>query len=377
MLGARRIVWKFVLRGRLPMVDTPLPAAHARTRWRIPWLNVLGVVAIVFAATALVVKNVPHAGSNQILNVSYDPTRELYAAIDKAFIPQYRTQTGVTLDIKESHGGSGRQLRSVLDGSQKANVVSLALISDVQTLSKRGLIAPDWRQRLPNNSVPYTSTIVFVVRKGNPKGIRDWPDLVHAGVSVVTPNPRSSGNGQLSVLAAWGSVTTRGGSPAQASAYVKSLLQHVAVSDAGARSAGDSFTLAKVGDVQLSWENEALREVAANKDELQLVYPPVSILAEPAVAWVDANVTEPKTATYAKAYLEYLFTDAGQEQAAQFGYRPFKAEILAKHSDRLPPLALFPIGEIAKDWNDAREQFFGTNGILDTISAPPGAASGT
>lgn len=344
---------------------------------RISWLNVLGVVVLVFAATALVVKNIPHAGSNQILNVSYDPTRELYAAIDKAFVPLYRAQAGVTLDIKESHGGSGRQLRSVLDGSQKASVVSLALISDVQTLSKRGLIAADWRKRLPNNSVPYTSTVVFVIRKGNPKGIHDWPDLVKDGVSVVTPNPRSSGNGQLSVLAAWGSVTTRGGTPAQARAYVKALLSHVAVSDAGARSAGDSFTLSKIGDVQLSWENEALREVAANKDELELVYPPVSILAEPAVAWVDANVTDPKTATYAKAYLEYLFTDAAQEQAAQFGYRPFKPAILAKHSDRLPPLALFGIGEIAKDWSDAREQFFGTNGILDTISAPSAAPSGT
>ncbi|OBI51800.1 sulfate transporter subunit [Mycobacterium sp. E796] len=341
------------------------------------WLNVVGVVALVLAATAIVVKNAPGAGTNQILNVSYDPTRELYAAIDKAFIPQYRAHTGISLDIKESHGGSGRQLRSVLDGSQKASVVSLALISDVETLSKRGLVAPDWQRRLPHNSVPYTSTIVFVVRKGNPKAIHDWPDLTKGDVSVVTPNPRSSGNGQLSVLAAWGSVTTRGGSHAQATDYVRSLLRHVAVSDAGARGAGDSFTLAKIGDVQLTWENEALREVAANKDELQLVYPPVSILAEPAVAWVDANVSDPKTATYAKAYLDYLFTDAAQEQVAQYGYRPFKPEILAKHADRLPPLALFPITAIAKDWSDAREQFFGINGILDTISAPPGAASAT
>jgi sulfate transport system substrate-binding protein len=344
---------------------------------RISWLNVIGVVAIVAAATAIVVKNAPATGSNQILNVSYDPTRELYAAIDKAFIPQYREHVGITLDIKESHGGSGRQLRSVLDGTQKASVVSLALISDIQTLSKRGLIASNWQQRLPNGSVPYTSTIVFVVRRGNPKAIHDWPDLINRDVSVVTPNPRTSGNGQLSVLAAWGSVTTRGGSQAQATAYVKALLQHVAVSDAGARSASDSFTLARIGDVQLTWENEALREVAANKDELELVYPPVSILAEPAVAWVDANVTDPKTATYAKAYLNYLFTDAAQEQVAQYGYRPFKAEILAKHSDRLPPLSLFPISAIAKDWSDAREQFFGTNGILDTISAPPEAVSGT
>lgn len=348
-----------------------------RPRLRIGWLNVVGVVALVLAATAIVVKNAPGAGTNQILNVSYDPTRELYAAIDKAFIPQYRAHTGISLDIKESHGGSGRQLRSVLDGSQKGSVVSLALISDVETLSKRGLVAPDWQRRLPHNSVPYTSTIVFVVRKGNPKAIHDWPDLIKGDVSVVTPNPRSSGNGQLSVLAAWGSVTTRGGSHAQATDYLRSLLRHVAVSDAGARGAGDSFTLAKIGDVQLTWENEALREVAANKDELQLVYPPVSILAEPAVAWVDANVTDPKTATYAKAYLDYLFTDAAQEQVAQYGYRPFKPEILAKHADRLPPLALFPITAIAKDWSDAREQFFGINGILDTISAPPGAASAT
>jgi sulfate transport system substrate-binding protein len=342
----------------------------------VSWLNVLGVVAVVAAATAVMIKNIPSEGSNQILNVSYDPTRELYAAIDESFIPEYRAHNGVSLDIKESHGGSGRQLRSVLDGTQKATVVSLALISDVETLSKRGLIAPDWQRRLPNNSVPYTSTIVFVVRRGNPKAIHDWPDLINRDVSVVSPNPRTSGNGQLSVLAAWGSVTTRGGTPGQALGYVKALLQHVPVSDAGARSAGDSFTLAKVGDVQLSWEDEALREVKANKDELEIVYPPVSILAEPAVAWVDANVKDSKAATYAKDYLGYLFTDAAQEQIARYGFRPFKPEILAKHSDRLPPLTLFPISAIAKDWSDAREQFFGTNGILDAISAPPGAASG-
>ncbi|BBZ42487.1 sulfate ABC transporter substrate-binding protein [Mycobacterium conspicuum] len=358
------------------MVETPPLDERARARRRVPWLNVLGVVAVVLAAAALAVKNVPdalpNAKANRILNVSYDPTRELFAALDKAFIPQYRARSGVTLDIEESHGGSGRQLKSVLDGSQKASVVSLALISDIQTLSKRGLIASGWQRRLPNNSVPYTSTVVFVVRKGNPKGIHDWPDLIKSDVAVVTPNPRSSGNGQLSVLAAWGSVTTRGGSQAQAAAYVRTLLHHVAVSDAGARSAGDNFTLAKVGDVQLAWENEALREVAANKDELELVYPPVSILAEPAVAWVDANLTDPKTATYAKAYLNYLFTDAAQEQVAQFGYRPCNPAILAKHTDRLPPLTLFPITAIAKDWSDAREQFFGTNGILDTLSAALG-----
>jgi len=339
-------------------------------RLRIPWLNVIGVVAVVFAATAVVVKNSPDQRSDQILNVSYDPTRELYSTLDKAFITQYRAQTGISVNVKQSHGGSGRQTRDVIDGAQKADVVSLALISDIDALRKRGLVASDWQRRLPNNSVPYTSTIVFVVRKGNPKAIHDWPDLINSGVAVVSPNPRTSGNGQLSVLAGWGSVTTRGGSPAQAADYVRTLLRHVVVSDAGARGASTSFAVEKIGDVQLAWENEALREVAANKDELEIVRPPVSILAEPAVAWVDANVRDPKTAAYSKAYLEYLFTDAAQEVIAQSGYRPIKPDILARHADRLPALVLFPVTAIAAGWTDAREKFFGDNGILDTLSAP-------
>ena len=356
------------------MVEAHPSARRSRPRLRISLPNVVGVVAIVVAATAIVVKNLPDERSNQLLNVSYDPTRELYVALDRAFITQYRSQTGVNLDIKQSHGGSGRQTSSVVDGSQKADVVSLALISDIDTLRKRGLVAANWQTRLPNNSVPYTSTIVFVVRKGNPKAIHDWPDLINGDVGVVTPNPHSSGNGQLSVLAAWGSVTTRGGSQDQAAAYVRALLQHVAVSDAGARGASTSFTVQKIGDVQLTWENEAQREVAAGKNELEIVYPPVSIRAEPAVAWVDANVTDQKTASYTKAYLNYLFTDAAQELIAQYGYRPIKPAILAKYGDRLPTLALFPITAIANDWSDARQKFFGDNGILDTLTAPPHVA---
>ncbi len=309
--------------------------------------------------------------SNQLLNVSYDPTRELYAALDPAFVAQFRKETGISLEIKQSHGGSGRQARSVVDGTQRADVVSLALISDIDVLRKRGLIAGDWQQRLPNNSVPYTSTIVFLVRKGNPKAIHDWPDLINPDVAVVTPNPRTSGNGQLSVLAAWGSVTTRGGSPAQAADYLRALLHHVDVSDTGARGATTSFATQKIGDVQLAWENEALREVAANSGEFEIVYPPVSIRAEPAVAWVDANVTDPKVASDAKAYLGYLFTDAAQELMAQHGYRPFKPEILAKYANRLPALTLFPVTAIASDWSNAREKFFGDNGILDTITETP------
>jgi sulfate transport system substrate-binding protein len=359
------------------MADTP---ERPSKRWKlgsgVPWLSVVGVVAIVLAGLLITVKNLPDDAPNQLLNVSYDPTREVYAALDKAFVEQQRRQTGTALDVKQSHGGSGRQARSVVDGTQQANVVSLALISDVDTLSKRGLIAPDWQKRLPNNSVPYTSTIVFVVRKGNAKGIHDWPDLVKDRVAVVTPDPRTSGNGQLSFLAAWGSVTTRGGTPAQALDYLKSLYRHVAVFDAGARSSSASFATQQLGDVHLTWENEGLREVADSKGELELVYPPVSINAEPAVAWVDANDKDPKAAANAKAYLEYLFTDPAQELFAQYGYRPVNPAILAKHADRLPNIGLFPISAIAKDWDDAKDRFFGDNGIYDLVWASAPAVPG-
>jgi sulfate transport system substrate-binding protein len=354
------------------MAELPQAAASRRElSFRVPWLNIVGIVAIVLAATLITVKNLNgHASPNQILNVSYDPTRELYATLDKAFVEQFRRQTGTTLDIKQSHGGSGRQVSDVIDGKQRANVVSLALVSDVDALRKRGLIAPDWQKRLPNDSVPYTSTIVFVVHRGNPKAIHDWPDLIKDGVSVVSPNPRTSGNGKLSVLGAWGSVTTRGGSDAQAFNFVKALTGHVAVADTGARGAAISFAVEKIGDVHLTWENEALREVAENRDELEIVYPPTSIRAEPAVAWVDANIADKETASYAKAYLEYLYTDAAQETIAQLGYRPLKPEILARHAGQLPDIKLFGITAIAKDWNDARERFFGDNGIYDTLSSP-------
>ncbi|MBB5163920.1 sulfate ABC transporter substrate-binding protein [Mycobacterium sp. AZCC_0083] len=352
------------------------PSTDGRRLSGVPWLSVLGVVAIVLAGVLITVKNLPDDTPNQLLNVSYDPTREVYAALDKAFVEQYRHQTGIALDVKQSHGGSGRQARNVIDGSEKANVVSLALISDVDALQKRGLVAPDWQKRLPNNSVAYTSTIVFVVRKGNAKGIHDWPDLVEDGVAIVTPDPRTSGNGQLSFLAGWGSVTTRGGTPAQALDYLKSLYRHVVVFDAGARSSAASFAVQQIGDVHLTWENEALREVADSKGELEIVYPPVSIKAEPAVASVDANDTDPKTAANAKAYLEYLFTDPAQELFAQFGYRPVNPTILAKHADRLPQLKLFGITAIAKDWADARQKFFADNGIYDVVSASAPAAPG-
>jgi sulfate/thiosulfate transport system substrate-binding protein len=343
----------------------------------VSWLNVVGIVAIVLAATLITVKHLHGDTSpNQLLNVSYDPTRELFAILDKNFVAQYRQQTGITLDIQQSHGGSGRQAKDVIEGSQRADVVSLALVSDVDALRKRGLIAPDWQKRLPNNSIPYTSTIVFVVHKGNPKAIHDWPDLVRDGVAIVSPNPRTSGNGQLSILAAWGSVTTRGGSDAQALAFVKALYSHIAVADPGARSAAISFAVQQIGDVHLTWENEALREVAENKDQLEIVYPPISIRAEPAVAWVDANLHDKKVAAYAKAYLEYLYTDSAQETIATLGYRPLKPEIQARHASQLPQIKLFGISAIATDWDDAREKFFGDNGIYDMISSAQPSGGG-
>lgn len=350
-------------------------------RWRprlprFPLLNVIGVVVVLAAAALIGVRNLPDHTPNRILNVSYDPTGPVYAAVDKAFAAAYRKQNGVELDLVQSHGGSGRQARSVVAGTQRADVVSLALPSDVDILSKRGLVATNWRTRLPDNSVPYTSTIVFVVRKGNPKGIHDWPDLVHGGVGVVTPDPHTSGNGQLSFLAAWGSVTTRGGSAADARQYLRELYRHVTVFDSGARGAASSFTLEDIGDVQLAWEDEAIREVAADPDDLQLVYPPVSIRAEPSVAWVDTNVSDPTTKSEVKAYLNYLFTDPAQELFARYGFRPVNAKILAAHASTLPPLTLFPITAIASSWDDARQTFFGDNGIYDTISSPTPAGPG-
>ncbi|MBV8862275.1 MAG: sulfate ABC transporter substrate-binding protein [Mycobacterium sp.] len=354
------------------------PSAPGRKpRFTISWLNVFGIIAIVVAATLITIKHLHGDTSpNQLLNVSYDPTRELFASLDKSFVEQYRQHTGVTLDIQQSHGGSGRQAKDVIEGKQKASVVSLALVSDVDALRKRGLIAPDWQKRLPNNSIPYTSTIVFVVHKGNPKAVHDWPDLVRDGVAIVSPNPRTSGNGQLSILAAWGSVTTRGGNDAQALDFLKALNSHVTVADPGARSAAISFAVQQIGDVHLTWENEALREVAENKDQLEIVYPPISIRAEPAVAWVDANLKDEKRVSYAKAYLEYLYSDAAQEIIAGFGYRPLKPEIQARHGRQLPEIKLFPISAIAADWDDAREKFFGDNGIYDLIASAQPSGGG-
>jgi sulfate/thiosulfate-binding protein len=333
---------------------------------RTAWLNTFALAAVAIAIALLVIKNVSGNASTQLLNVSYDPTRELFQDLNPQFVDQYFKQTGKKLTIQQSHGGSSRQARTVIDGAP-ADVVTLALSSDVDALRKSGLIAQDWAKRLPNNSQPYTSTIVFVVRKGNPKAIKDWPDLVRPGVAVITPNPKTSGNGKLSVLAAWGSVIYRGGTDAQALEYLKQLYQHVSALDSGARDATNTFTQEKLGDVHLTWENEALLETAEYKGELEIVYPPVSIRAEPSVAWVDANVARRKTLDYAKAYLEFLYTDQAQEAFAAHGYRPINPDILKRHSDTLPPIDLFSVTILAEDWEDAQQKFFADNGIFDVI----------
>ncbi|MFZ1893292.1 MAG: sulfate ABC transporter substrate-binding protein, partial [Rhodoplanes sp.] len=267
-----------------------------------------------------------------LLNVSYDPTRELYIAINKAFAAKFRTETGKTIEIKQSHGGSGRQARSVIDGLQ-ADVVTLALAYDIDEIADRGLIAADWQKRLPNNAAPYTSTIVFLVRKGNPKGIKDWDDLVKPGVQVITPNPKTSGGARWNYLAAWGYAVKKYGSDAKAKEFVKALYANVPVLDTGARGSTITFVERGVGDVLLAWENEAflsLKEFGANK--VEIVIPSVSILTEPPVALVDRNVDKKETRAAAEAYLKFLYTTDGQELAAKNYYRPRDPEVARKHA---------------------------------------------
>jgi sulfate/thiosulfate transport system substrate-binding protein len=309
------------------------------------------------------------ADSQELLNVSYDPTRELWRDINRAFIPVYAKQTGVTLSIKQSHGGSSSQARAVIDGLD-ADVVTLASYIDTDAIAQKGLITGDWVKRLPGNSLPYYSTIVFVVRKGNPKGIKDWPDLVKPDVAVITPNPKTSGNGYLSFFSAWGSVVLRGGSRKDAVAYVTKLYKQVPVLDSGARGATTTFVQREIGDVQLAWENEARLEVQEAKGDLDIVYPPLSIRAEPHVAVVDANVDRKKTRAAAEAYLKFLYSPEGQEIIASHFYRPRDAAILKKHAASFPEIRLFSIQEIATDWLAAHKQFIGDGGVFDGIYKP-------
>jgi sulfate transport system substrate-binding protein len=301
-----------------------------------------------------------------LLNVSYDPTRELWREINAAFIQLYEERSGQRLTVSQSHGGSGTQARSVIDGLE-ADVVTLALWSDTDAIRKKGLIADGWSERLPHHSLPYFSTIVFVVRKDNPKKIHDWPDLVRPGVQIITPNPKTSGNGKLSFLAAWGSIVHRGGSHDAAREFVTRLYKQVPVLDSGARGATTTFAQKHIGDVHLTWENEARLEVQETGGELEIIYPPLSIRAEPHVALVDASVDRKGTRAAAEAYLKFLYTPQAQEIIAKHFYRPIDDEVRSKHADVLPDLDLFPITAIASNWDEAQAKFFAEGGVFDGI----------
>ncbi len=304
-----------------------------------------------------------------LLNVSYDPTRELWRDINSHFIPVYEKASGVKLSINQSHGGSSTQARAVIDGLE-ADVVTLASIIDTEAISQRKLIKPGWVDRLPQRSLPYYSTVIFVVRKGNPKGIKDWPDLLKPGVSIITPNPKTSGNGYLSFFSAWGSVVLRGGSRQDAIKYVTQLYKQVPVLDSGARGATTTFVQRRIGDVHLAWENEAHLEVREAKGQLELIYPPISLRAEPHVAVVDGNVDRRNTRAAAEAYLKFLYTDAAQEIIARHFYRPSNEAILKKHAATFPVIRLFNITEIAKSFADAHKQFIAEGGVFDSIYKP-------
>jgi sulfate transport system substrate-binding protein len=346
-----------------------MPAELGQTMRKNTSITVKYGVALVLLAGACGKSNAQ--GAVELLNVSYDPTRELWKDVNEAFIASHATQTGTNVTINQSHGGSSTQARAVIDGLE-ADVVTLASFLDTEAIRKSGLIQDGWIDELPNRSLPYTSTIVFVVRKGNPKQIADWPDLVKEGVAIITPNPKTSGNGYLSFFAAWGSVVLRGGSRDDAIAYVTKLYQQVPVLDSGARGATTTFVQKQIGDVHLAWENEAHLEVREAKGELEIVYPPISILAEPHVAVVDTNVDTKKTRAEAEAYLKFVYSDAAQELVAKHYYRPSNEEVLRAHASTFPEMRRFAITEIAADFPDAHKQFIGEGGVFDSIYKPAG-----
>jgi sulfate/thiosulfate-binding protein len=309
-----------------------------------------------------------------LLNVSYDPTRELYEEVNAKFAAYWKGKAGQVVTIKQSHGGSGKQARAVIDGLQ-ADVVTLALAYDIDAIHENGKLLPaDWQSRLPHNSSPYTSTIVFLVRKGNPKKVKDWEDLVRPGVSVITPNPKTSGGARWNYLAAWGYALRRpGGNDAQAKEFVAKLFKNVPVLDSGARGSTTTFAQRGIGDVLLAWENEALLAVnELGKDKFQIVVPTVSIQAEPPVAVVDKVVDKRGTRSVAQAYLEYLYTDEGQAIAAKHYYRPRSnsSVVMASYAQKFPDVTLFTIDEVFGGWQKAQKTHFADGGVFDQIYKP-------
>jgi sulfate transport system substrate-binding protein len=333
-------------------------------------LTALGLLgAALLAVSAL---SASAHGATTLLNVSYDPTREFYAEVGKVFGPEWKTQTGDDATFQTSHGGSGAQARAVIDGLE-ADVVTLALAYDIDAIADKAKLLPaDWQTRLPDNSAPYTSTIVFLVRKGNPKGVHDWADLVKPGVSVITANPKTSGGARWNYLAAWAyGLKANGGDEAKAQAYVAELFKHVPVLDTGARGSTITFAQRHQGDVLIAWENEAfLASKELSREGLEIIVPSISILAEPTVAVVDVNVDKHGTRKLAEAYLNFLYSPEGQELAAKHYFRPRLAEVAAKYADRFPKLDLVTIDHDFGGWKVAQAKHFADGGTFDQIYKP-------
>jgi sulfate/thiosulfate transport system substrate-binding protein len=323
------------------------------------------------AAAVLVLSTAAHAAEVSLLNVSYDPTRELYQDFNKAFAAHWKAKTGDDLKNKQSHGGSGKQARAVIDGLA-ADVVTLALAYDIDEIANRGLIAKDWQKRLPHNSAPYTSTMVFLVRKGNPKAIKDWNDLARPGISVITPNPKTSGGARWNYIAAWGyALKQPGGNEKTAQEFLTKIYKNVPVLDSGARGSTTTFIERGIGDVLVTWENEALLAIKElGPEKVEIVSPSISILAEPPVAVVDKVVDRRGTRKIAEAYLQFLYTDEGQEIAAQNYYRPIDEKIAKKYATQYPKLKLFTVEDVAGGWNKAQKTHFADGGVFDQIYAP-------
>ena len=323
---------------------------------------------IIFAASFLLTSNLSFA-DEKLLNVSYDPTRELYQDFNQAFAKYWKAKTGSDVTVRQSHGGSGKQARSVVDGLE-ADVVTLALAYDIDALADHGLIPKNWQARLPHNSSPYTSTIVFLVRKGNPKHIKDWNDLIRPGVSVITPNPKTSGGARWNYLAAWGyAQNLKGGTHESAQSFVNKLYKNVPVLDSGARGATTTFIERGIGDVLITWENEAtlaIKELGVGK--VDVVVPSISVLAEPPVTVVDKFADKHGTRKTAEAYLNYLYSDEGQEIAAKNGYRPTNPKIAAKYAAQFPKIKLLTINDsIFGGWQKVQKTHFSDGGIFDQI----------
>jgi sulfate/thiosulfate transport system substrate-binding protein len=321
-------------------------------------------LVVALAGTAL--------AQSALLNVSYDPTRELYQEFNAAFTKYWQAKTGQRIVVRQSHAGSGVQARAVIDGLD-ADVVTLALAYDIDALAASGLVKPDWQKRLAHNSSPYTSTIVFLVRKGNPKGIKNWNDLLKPGLQIITPNPKTSGGARWNYLAAWGYMLKQpGGNHAKAREFVAQIYKKVPVLDSGARGATTTFVERGIGDVLLAWENEAYLAKNEAKDRVDIVVPPISILAEPPVAVVDKVVDRKGTRTAAEAYLNYLYTPEGQEIAAKNHYRPRDTQVAAKYASSFAAVKLFTIDEMFGGWQKTQKTHFADGGTFDQIYRPGG-----